>query len=213
MKKAAFFFIISLILISCAVISKDEMNLCKAMGLGKTDVIYIKKMTDEKITELIINSPYMENNNVKGINIYTSFDKTDETRRLLSSRFKERGYLVFLAGEFYNYDNRKNVLGIIQSNDQYDIIRIQKTADTERDITTLMIIERLKKWEQICRFTITGAGSYWIKARFIEKPADMKEFSHEITDFCPELLNDGTGKIEDLIAGMERDNSFYLIFY
>jgi hypothetical protein len=40
----------------------------------------------------------------------------------------------------------------------------------------------------------------------------MKEFSLELIDFCPELLNDGTGKIEDIIARMHRDNSFYLLF-
>jgi hypothetical protein len=104
------------------------------------------------------------------------------------------------------------VLGIIKSKDQYDIIRIQKTSDTGKNKTTGAIIEKLKNWDRLCPFEIAGADTYWMKARFIKKPPDMKQFALEITDFCPELLDDGTGKIEDIIDTMQRENAFYLLF-
>jgi hypothetical protein len=212
MKKVLCLFLISLALAACTAMSNEEMSICKAMGLRKNDAVYIKKITGETINDFIIDSPYVKKNMIKGLQVKVDFDKTGETRELLSGYFKEREYLVFQSKEHYNYNKKKNVLGIIKSTDHYDIIRVQKTADRGKNLTTGMIIDRLKQWEQICRFTITGADSYWIQAQFIEKPLDMEEFSREVTDFCPELLNDGTGKIEDIIARMERDNSFYLFF-
>ena len=211
-----YFFIILLIIVlistSCSILSNYEIKIGKAICLEKSDLIYIKKITDDKIDKLTINTPYLKNTDIKGIKLYTDFDKTKKTRELLRTFFKERGFLVFIAKQYYNYNNNKNILAIINSKDHFDIVRIQKTENRQRNLTTDKIIKRLREWESKFRFEIIGAESYWIKARFITKPLDIRKFTEELILFCPELLNDGTGKIEDMIAKMHRDNSFFLLF-
>jgi hypothetical protein len=202
-------FILSSGFLSCGKLTNDEISFGKAAGLHKEDLLFIKDLTNSKIDNFATNTE-----TIKGLKINVLFEKTDAVREQLSNYFKTRGYLVFLAKQNYDAPGLKNILGIIKSTDQYDILRIQKTVDRrkKRGKTTDTIIEQFKKWEKDFKFEITGAEFYYVEAKFISKPSDMKNFTEEITKYCPELLNDGTGKIDDLMNNMNSKNSFNLLF-
>jgi len=211
MNKIIIILIISIIS-SCASISKNELNYGKAAGLEKKDLTFIKNITKDKIEEFIINKSLLINPEIRGIIVYESYEKTENVQEILNDYFNDKGYLVLLTGQYNNYKNKKNNLAIIKTDDQYDIIRIQNTGKGRKNMTPEKIIEKLKEWEKKFQFEITGAQAYRVKAKFINKPSDINKFAEELTLFCPELLNDGSGKINDLIKNMEITNSFYLMF-
>jgi hypothetical protein len=212
MQKILYLFIIlisSLLITSCSNVSNKELKFGKTIGLNEKDLIFIKKTTGLGIDEFVF-----KNSNTKGLKVFVEFDSTQKNRESLSKYFKPKGYLVFLSGQYYNRKGTKNFLTIIKSSDQFDIVKFQGTIDSnkKRPKTNEVIIEQLKKWENDFKFEIAGAEIYYIEAKFITKPSNMNKFADELTKFCPELLNDGTGKIEDLISDMNKNNSFYMLF-
>jgi hypothetical protein len=209
MNKIIFFglsIILSCGIISCGKLTNKEISFGKAAGLNKKDLLYIKNATDSKIDDF-----NTKNETIKGIKVSVPFDKTESLRKYLNDTFKSKGYQVFIAG-YFNDPNRNNILGIIKSTDQFDIVRVQKIESNKKKHSTEDIVKRLISWDKEFKFEITRAGDYWIDANFITKPADMNKFARELTKFCPEILNDGTGKIEDVINGMNSSNSFNMIF-
>ncbi len=211
MNKIFIIFII-FIISSCVSISKDEFNIGAEAGLEKKDLLLIKKLTKDKIDKLVINKNLLINPDVKAIKVYVSFEKTGEVQKKLNDYFKSKDYLVLLTGQYNNYKNKKNNLAIIKTKDQYDILRIQNTGKGRKNMNPEKIIEKMKAWEKQFRFEITGAQSYMIQANFISKPPDIEKFASDLTSFCPELLNDGSGSLNDIIKNMNSTNSFYLIF-
>lgn len=204
------FFVFTLILffgiLSCGKLTNDEISFGKAAGLQKEDLLSIKDATKSEIDKINATG-----DTIKGIKVSVPFDRTEILRKELSAMLKPKGYQVFIAG-YFNDPGRNNIIGIIKSGDQFDIVRVQKTKSNKKKHSTEDIINRLIIWNKDFTFEITRAGDFWIDANFITKPADMKKFALELTKFCPEILNDGTGKIEDIINGMNSSNTFNMIF-
>jgi hypothetical protein len=200
------FLILSSGIFSCGKITDTEASLGKEAGLKEEDLLFIKDVTKSEIDK--ISTP---GDTIKGIKVSVPYDKTGNARKELRAVFKPKGYQVFIAG-FFNDPGRNNIIGIIRSGDQFDIVRVQKTKPSRKKYSTEDIVNRLIDWNKDFKFEITRAGEFWIDANFITKPADMNKFARELTKFCPEILNDGTGKIEDVINGMISSNSFSMIF-
>jgi hypothetical protein len=198
--------------LACTGIDPEEAKAIGLIGLNTKDAEYVKSVTKSKIvgfygadTDEAVNAP-------AGISMDVDFDRTESVRKTLSVHFAGGGFLVFLSKQNYDAENKKNILSIIRSEDQFDILRIQKTIDTRAGKTTQMIIDRLAKWKASFDFTITGAESYWVEASFVSMPSDMTTFATELAGYCPEIMNDGTGKIEDLVTDMKNRGSFFLFF-
>jgi hypothetical protein len=100
--KIIFLFMFSMITQSYSVLSDEEIEAGKTMGLGKSDLLYIKKITEEKIVTFMTDSPRIKENNIPGINVFVDFDKTYETQKILHDLFNNKGYIVFVAREYYN---------------------------------------------------------------------------------------------------------------
>jgi hypothetical protein len=200
------------IIVSCTSPDIDEIRIGEAAGMDRRDLVFVKKITGSEIAAFNSAGSSAGIRANMGIEVAVDFGNTDTVRELLKSRFNVKGFLVFLAQQNYNADRKKNIIAIFKSMDQFDILRIRKTEDRKRHRATAVIIDILKTWEKQFRFEITGADSYWVEASFVEKPADMNKFAIEIGTLCPEVLNDGSGKIEDIVSAMNKKKSFYLLF-
>jgi hypothetical protein len=57
-----------------------------------------------------------------------------------------------------------------------------------------------------------GADYNWIDANFIVLPTDqeMKSFAQEMYDFCPDIVEQGSGSIEELIEEIKETKKLAL---
>jgi len=204
MKRLPIILVLLLIYTTCTALNYQEMQIITAAGLEKSDGIYIRKMVNGKIASLPITTA------MQAISVEVDFENTSWVRQSLNLYFKSKGWRVFLIQQYYDYNGQKNLLGILRTQDQYEIVRLQKTAIRKR--STAEIIAQLKTWEAAFRLEISGAESYWVTAEFLDDPPDWERFAGELTAFCPELLNDGTGKISDMIADMQKTHSFTISY-
>ena len=82
---------------------------------------------------------------------------------------------------------------VIKSADRSEPLRVRRTSAGNYDISTDDVIERLKAWEQLCRFEVVGAAGDWVALMFETLPERICAFAEEVYLFCPDSVGQGVG--------------------
>jgi hypothetical protein len=90
------------------------------------------------------------------------------------------------------------------ADDPFALIREAGTNAGNYDLDTEDIINRLKQWQSLCSFTVKSAGFDRVDIEFATLPADMDAFAQDLYDFCPDLVDQGTGCVSEMIESMEE---------
>src|SRR3954447_2805746 len=88
--------------------------------------------------------------------------------------------------------------------DLFAAVRKAGTGGPNYDLGTDAIIERLTKWQALCSFSVTGAGGDTVDIEFITFPKDMEAFVRNLYEFCPDLVDQGTGCVHEMIEMMQE---------
>jgi hypothetical protein len=67
------------------------------------------------------------------------------------------------------------------------LVEAQTNGDNY-DISTEDIITRLKKWQKICSFRISGVDYNQVTLKFDTLPKDIPAFVRDAYDLCPDLV-------------------------
>jgi hypothetical protein len=87
----------------------------------------------------------------------------------------------------------------------FDPIRKTGTGAPNYGLDTNAIIERLTKWQSLCSFSVTGAKGDTVDIEFATLPKDMDAFVKDLYEFCPDLVDQGTGCLHEFIGVMEEE--------
>ncbi len=126
----------------------------------------------------------------------------------LLADFRQQGYLIFWSGEHFGAGD--DTIAVLKSTDQFDILRFQATSGANYDITTNDLITTLQRWYEQAPFNIIGADMESMEARFISLPEDLQAFAEEEYEFCPDIVDQGTGTLEALVAELRNMRRLYL---
>src|SRR5688572_8292151 len=75
-----------------------------------------------------------------------------------------------------------------KSADTFATVRKAGTNGDNYDVSTADIIARLKKWQKLCSFKVTGADYNEITLKFDELPKNIGPFLEDASDLCPDLV-------------------------
>ena len=120
------------------------------------------------------------------------------------------GWIVFESERRYGIGGRPNQVAVLKADDMFQVVEVMGTNGWNYDISTQMLIERLRTWDQRYGLTLRGAGFDWFEAAFKRKPTNMLKFAKEVYEFCPDVVDQGTGTVEALEKEMKRSNNVYL---
>ena len=81
----------------------------------------------------------------------------------------------------------------------FRLLRKAETCGANFDLETEDIIGRLQLWQTLCSYRILGAESDTVEIEFDTLPKDMDAFVKQLYDFCPDLVDQGTGCVGDLV--------------
>ena len=84
-------------------------------------------------------------------------------------------------------------------NDAFAAIRAAHTGGPNYGLDTEAIIAHLAKWQSICTFTVTGAEGDAVDIRFETLPEDLDAFVRDLYEFCPDLVDQGTGCLHEFL--------------
>lgn len=203
-----------LLLASCnGKIDQTTITAGEAISLSVKDLQTISEITRSTLTPLSsLEKKYV---GAEGLAIEIPFDAAEDAGKKLRELYSPKGYQIFLARSNFGDNTKPNTLALIKSDDPYDILRIQQTNFIDNGLTTEKLIGTFKKLEETYqfRFTFLAAESSWVEAAFSTVPAPLDAFIQELVLLSPELLNDGSGKIEDIHLAIKNNKKIYLFFY
>src|SRR5215469_9635593 len=90
------------------------------------------------------------------------------------------------------------------NNDAFDLIRKAETDACNFDMGTDDIIARLQQWQALCKFQVVSAEHDTVNIKFETLPADMDAFVKDLYDFCPDLVDQGTGCVAEMVEEMDE---------
>lgn len=177
-------------------------------GFTEEVIIVIKRIAKTDLRPFYSKDLYSEGA-AKAIGLF--FNTKEETAEgqlfKLQTELKPLGALAFITER----EDKKASVAIVMWNDQFDILKIQQTNGENYDISNNDVVVKLKEWHNRYSFTIIGADHDWVEANFIELPIsnDLKSFAKEIYQFCPDIVDQGTGSLEDLIEELEESKKLF----
>jgi len=88
--------------------------------------------------------------------------------------------------------------------DPFAAVREAGTSAPNFDTDNNAIIDRLTKWQSLCSFEVKSAEGDQIDIKFNTLPTDMDAFVRDLYEFCPDLVDQGTGCVHEMIEMLEE---------
>ncbi|WP_168188864.1 DUF4253 domain-containing protein [Thermoflavimicrobium daqui] len=86
---------------------------------------------------------------------------------------------------------------------QWDILRIARTDAANYNINTEDLITKLSQYHQQFGIDILQAETDTVLFDFIQLPNDLRAFCEDCYRFCPDIVDQGFGSIEDFMEAVE----------
>jgi hypothetical protein len=90
------------------------------------------------------------------------------------------------------------------TNDPFAAVREAFTSAPNFEIDNAAIIDRLTQWQSLCSFVVKSAEGDRIEIEFTTLPKDMDAFVRDLYEFCPDLVDQGTGCVHEMIEMAEE---------
>lgn len=120
------------------------------------------------------------------------------------------GFAVFVSDQNFGIGGTPDRVSVMAAQTLHDVVAAVGTAGWNYDLGPEAVAKRLREWDTRYGLLLVGAGDDWFEAEFVRRPTDMPGFAREVYDFCPDVVDQGTGTVEALGAEMERENVVYL---
>jgi hypothetical protein len=83
-------------------------------------------------------------------------------------------------------------------------VRDASTSALNFEIDNVAIINHLTQWQSLCSFIVKSAEGDRIEIEFTTLPKDMDAFVRDLYEFCPDLVDQGTGCVAEMIEMAEE---------
>lgn len=99
---------------------------------------------------------------------------------------------------------------IIDESNPFTIIEQIGTNGINYDIYNPDIIRKLKEWNDQVNFKFVVIDVSRIHAYMEKLPKEIRTFSNEIYEFCPDVIDQGYGSMEEMISDYQANKYFWL---
>ncbi len=194
-------------------LTEQEKSLCKSLDIDEDIAIEIKTVSKSVIEQLPQINEYGEVLEEKFEGICTKVPTVNYmvSPQILDfvsknkSKFQEKNYNLFVFDSGEN-----NYLAVIKEKSDTEILKWRQTNGINYDIDNDSIISKLQEWELKRNFILLGTGMDWLQIQFTSQISDLDEFAKEVYEFCPDIVDQGTGDIEELAVEMKKTNGVFL---
>ena len=144
-----------------------------------------------------------------GVTIDVPEDDAFETVRSLRRELGP-GHLVFVSERNFGIGGELDEVSVLKGDDPYLMLRTMGTNGWNYDLGPDAVIARLKQWDSQFGLDYVGVSFDWVEATFVRTPSDMATLAAEVYEFCPDVVDQGTGTIDALVSEMRRSNTLFL---
>lgn len=189
---------------------QSEQQLCANVGIDTAACADIRTAAKTKLTPL----PRMSEDGFEGkpvgVRFEVPYQRTDTVLRTLRARVKPRGCVAFVSEQKFGFGGAPDKIAIMKTGDQFDILRVCATSAPNFDIDNAAVIAKLKDWEKRYPFQITAAACDSATIVFEDVPSDLDAFAKEVYEFCPDIVDQGCGSVDELAKEIRKDRTIPL---
>jgi len=191
-------------------LSPQDEELAERIGFDKEVLFIVREDSNVQLHQLTGFDENGTKTKVNGLSIRVPYEKSEQLVFNLRPKLRPKGYMVFLSEMNFGIGNEPDEIAILKGTDQYEILRIKQTNGINYGVENKDVIDKLKEWEELYPFEILGADFDWVEAEFKTVPEDMDSFAEEVYEFCPDVVDQGTGTVEDLAEEMRKTKRLFL---
>ncbi|TYQ23469.1 ankyrin repeat domain-containing protein [Pseudanabaena sp. UWO310] len=140
------------------------------------------------------------------INVRTNKRKEIDVEALQND-FLERDCFVFQCDR--SIDNLPHRLWILPTTDKYEAIAAMGTNGYNYGIGTGYVLKWLRELEEEQPFVITIIRGDLLSGRFLTPIQDPEELAERMYEFCPDLVDQGCGSVENLADSLKTSDNLY----
>ncbi|PQO43559.1 DUF4253 domain-containing protein [Blastopirellula marina] len=107
-------------------------------------------------------------------------------------------------------DEEASELVVALGDNQFDILRIAATDAVNFDMTTDDLVKKLQEYDAKYGIDIFHAETDTVQFRFEQLPEDMPAFCEDLYEFCPDIVDQGVGTVEELQQVIVESSVVYL---
>lgn len=118
-----------------------------------------------------------------------------------------KGYFIFEPGGLSQSPHR---LYVLPSDDPYHALAAMGTSGVNCGIGPGYLVEWLQGLEEIQPFVLLGIGHDLVAGRFLSPIVDPEGLAQEMYELCPDIVDQGTGTVEELAESLAESDSLFL---
>jgi hypothetical protein len=120
-----------------------------------------------------------------------------------------RGAYLVRVDNHFGINGGPDELLLLPTTDKYIVLAVVQTDGVNYGIMTGDIIEWLKDLEKTQPFDLTEAGLDFLACKFTTPLKDPKTLAKQMYDFCPDIVEQGTGDVEKLESELAREGRLF----
>jgi hypothetical protein len=94
--------------------------------------------------------------------------------------------------------------------DQFDILRVARSNALNYDMETEDLVRKLTSWDEAYGITIDKAETDRIHLHLHKLPEPLTPFCEDLYEFCPDIVDQGCGSVDDLEEIIREYSTVYL---
>ncbi len=196
-----------------------EKQLCDSMNIDQSVLTALKKHTHENVEPFhySLSKMYKADHTVTEIDpIYLPGfvfkEEQSNTRTLigaLQEKLKAQGYYLFILEQNFGLGG-KDVMAILKTTDQYEVLRSVKTDGTNYGISNDSLISIIKILDRKYSLSLVSASGDLCEFNIGKEPDSWVELAKEAYAVCPDIVDQGTGSVEALAGELKKYRRLYL---
>ena len=122
------------------------------------------------------------------------------------------GLVAFIGTQNSFAEPKANGVEVVVGNgtSQFDILRIAASDAVNYDKGTEDLIKQLQSWDASFGVDIFQAETDTVQFRLKSMPSDMQSFAQEVYEFCPDIVDQGVGSVEELVEEIRAASAVML---
>ncbi len=196
-----------------------EKHLCDSMKIDRSVLSELKKHTHEQAEPFhySLSKMYKADHSVTELDPiclpgFVFKEEQSNTRRLieeLQEKFKQQGYYIFILEQNFGLGG-KDVMAILKTTDQYEVLQSVKTDGTNYNISNDSLIRIIKILDKKYSLFLISASGDLCEFKIGKEPDSWLELAKEAYAICPDIVDQGTGSVEALADELKKHRSLYL---
>ncbi|OPZ27248.1 MAG: Ankyrin repeats (3 copies) [Lentisphaerae bacterium ADurb.BinA184] len=119
------------------------------------------------------------------------------------------GVFAFIAEMHFAIDGRPDLVACLPTRDKFAVMVYTGVNGVNYDITNHLVLKWMRRLDAQHPYALHGSGADFLSGRFAAAVTNPRVLAEAMYAFCPDMVDQGAGTVEELTADLERRSDFY----